>query len=62
MRRLQKVKASISNTEDLKRELTVILASIESHILLNHVRGMPGRLDKVIAAQGGAIELGRVAT
>ena len=55
MRRLQKVKGSISSIDDLKRELTVILASIEHDILKNFVRGIPDRLEKVIAAGGGPI-------
>ena len=55
MRRLQQVKGSISSIDDLKRELTVILASIEHDILKSFVRGIPDRLEKVIAADGGPI-------
>ena len=55
IRRLQNVKGSISNIDDLKRELTVILASIEHDILKNFVRGIPDRLEKVIAVGGGPI-------
>ena len=49
------MKGSISSIDDLKRELTVILASIEHDILKNFVRGIPDRLEKVIAAGGGPI-------
>ena len=55
MRRLQKVKGSIFSIDDLNRELTAILASTELDICQNYVKGIKGRLKKVIETGGGPI-------